>query len=125
MDAKRVLEQLAAPSLPLRIDERGRIRVGRTRVPLETVLIAFQQGYTPEEITMNFPVLKLEEVYTIVSYYLYNRAVLDAYLEELERIGEENRRQWETLFPTTDLRERLLKRYRKTSQHKQSPKTKE
>lgn len=125
MDARRVLEQLTTPSLPLRVDERGIIRVGRTRIPLETVLIAFQQGYTPEEIAMQYPTLQLEDVYTIVTCYLHNREVLDAYLEVMERVGEENRRQWAMLHPARNLRQRLLKRYRRLQTQQQSDKAKE
>ncbi len=113
MDAKRVLEQIALPSLPLRVDERGVIRVGRTRIPLETVLIAFRQGHTPEEIVMQFPALQLEDVYAIVTCYLHNREILDAYLEEVKRLGEKNREQWEALFPTRKLRQRWLDHYQR------------
>ncbi|BCW97075.1 MAG: hypothetical protein KatS3mg018_2557 [Fimbriimonadales bacterium] len=41
-----MLEQLAVPELPLRVDERGFLRVGNTRVGLDTVLLYFQQGAT-------------------------------------------------------------------------------
>lgn len=116
MDAKWVLEQLVVPSLPLRIDESGVIRVGRTRILLETVLIAFQQGYPPEEITMNFPVLTLEDVYTIVTYYLHNREVLDAYLETLEHEAEGKQRFYEERFPTHELKQQLLQRWKQMRQ---------
>lgn len=111
MDAKQLLESLHAPELPLHVDQYGAIRVGGTRVTLDTVLINFQLGSSPECIVQNFPVLKLEDVYTIIAYYLRNRAALDAYLEELERIAQENRKKWEAIYPNDNLRERLLKRY--------------
>jgi uncharacterized protein (DUF433 family) len=116
MDAKQILEQLVAPALPLCVDEQGVIRVGHTRIPLETVLVAFQQGYTPEEIAMNFPVLSLEDVYAIVAYYLHNRGVLDSYLESLEREAEARQRFYEARFPTHTLKQQLLERWKQMRQ---------
>lgn len=125
MDAKRILEQIALPPPPLRVDERGVIRVGRTRIPLETVLTAFRQGYTPEEIVMQFPVLQLEDVYATVTCYLHNREILDAYLEKVKRLGEKNREQLETLLPTRELRQRLRRRYEEIRAQQASDKTTE
>ncbi len=103
MDAKQLLESLHAPELPLYVDKYGVIRVGGTRVTLATVLINYQLGSSPECIVQSFPVLKLEDVYTIIAYYLRNRAVFDAYLEELERQAEAKRRFYEARYPNDDL----------------------
>src|SRR5437879_2771123 len=42
------------------------MRVGQTRVPLDTVVYAFNQGASPEEIVMSYPTLELGDVYAIV-----------------------------------------------------------
>jgi uncharacterized protein (DUF433 family) len=110
MDAKTMLEQLVAPEFPVRVDAHGVARVGNTRVGLDSVLIYFQQGATPEEIAQDFPVLALEDVYAVIAYYLRNRAVIDAYLAELARIGERNRMLWESDPATQALRQRLRER---------------
>ena len=46
---------IEAPAVPLRTDDHGVIRVGKTRVPLDTVVFAFNQGASPEEIVMSYP----------------------------------------------------------------------
>ena len=107
MDAKTMLEQLVAPEFPVRVDAHGVARVGNTRVGLDSVLIYFQQGATPEEIVQGFPSLTLEDVYTVIAYYLRNRSVVDAYLAELARIGEQNRMLWESDPAIQALRQRL------------------
>jgi uncharacterized protein (DUF433 family) len=71
----------------LRLDETGRWRVGETRIPIETVIIAFQQGSSPEQIVADFDVLNLAHVYQIVGYYLAHRDEWDAYIV---RFNEEN-----------------------------------
>jgi uncharacterized protein (DUF433 family) len=99
-----------APPVPLRSDESGVIRVGKTRIPLDTVIYTFNQGSTPEEIVMSYPALDLADVYAVVNYYLYNRPEVDAYLREREaeagRIREENEKR----FPPAGIRDRLLAR---------------
>ena len=109
-----MLEQLVAPEFPVQVDAHGVARVGNTRVGLDTVLIYFQQGATPEEIVQNFPVLALEDVYTVIAYYLRNRAIIDAYLAELAQIGEQNRLLWESEPATRELRQKLRELYSKT-----------
>jgi uncharacterized protein (DUF433 family) len=74
--------------LPLRLDETGRWRVGETRIPIETVIIAFQQGSSPEQIVEDFDVLALAHVYQIVGYYLAHRAELDAYIVRFNEEGD-------------------------------------
>ena len=53
--------------MPLQTDADGVIRVGGTRVTLETVVEAFQQGATAEEIVQQYPSLALAEVYAVLA----------------------------------------------------------
>lgn len=104
---------IEAPPVPLRADDHGVLRVGKTRVTLDTVVYAFNQGASPEEIVMSYPTLDLAQVYAVVNYYLYNRAEVDAYVSQREaeavRIQDENEKR----FPPEGIRARLLSR-RKT-----------
>lgn len=104
---------IEAPPVPLRVDEHDVMRVGKTRVTLDTVVYAFNQGASPEEIVMSYPTLDLADVYAIVNYYIHNRADVDAYVHQREteaaRIREENEKR----FPQEDIRARLLARRRK------------
>ncbi len=91
----------------LRIDERDVVRVGKTRVTLETVLTAFKQGHSAEEIVHKYPALNVNEVKETIEYYLSNREEVDAYLEQIEKRSEALRQHLEARYPTDLLRERL------------------
>ena len=101
---------IEAPPVPLRTDEHGVLRVGKTRVPLDTVVYAFNQGASPEEIVMSYTTLDLADVYAVVNYYLYNRAEVDTYLLQREAEGDRVREENEKRFPQEGIRERLLAR---------------
>ncbi|MCR4411958.1 MAG: DUF433 domain-containing protein [Thermoguttaceae bacterium] len=56
-----------------------------TRVSLDSVVLAFLQGLSPETIAAEcFPTLTLEQVYGTITYYLAHRIEIDAYLKEAE-----------------------------------------
>ena len=93
--------------VPLRIDAGGAVRVGNTRITLETVVAAFQQGYAAEEIVSKFPALELADVYAVISYYLRHKAEIDIYLAQTEATI---RQQHPEMFDTAGIRERLVAR---------------
>jgi len=101
---------IEAPPVPLRTDEHGVMRVGKTRVPLDTVVFAFNQGSSPEEIVLSYPTLDLEDVYAVVNYYLHNRAEVDCYLSQREAEAARVREENEKRFPPAGIRARLLAR---------------
>jgi len=80
-------------TIPLKADQDGVMRVGETQVTLDTVVHAFDQGHTAEEIVSHYPALKLADVYAVIAYYLNNQAEVHNYLrhqqEEAERIWEQ------------------------------------
>ena len=47
--------QIETLDVPLVADAYGTLRVGATRVTLDVVVAAFEQGATPEEIVQDFP----------------------------------------------------------------------
>ncbi len=55
-----------------------------TRISLDSVVYSFLGGESPESIAQNFPLLSLEQVYGAITFYLANRELVDAYLEEGE-----------------------------------------
>jgi uncharacterized protein (DUF433 family) len=67
-------------SVPLRTDEHGKIRVGKSRVLLELVIHAYRQGETPEGIIDMYSTLVLSDVYAVIAYYLEHTAEIDAYV---------------------------------------------
>ena len=69
-------------AVPLRVEpETGRVRVGDTRVPIDTVLYHHNRGVSPRTIVRNFPTLILPDVYAVIAYYLQHREEVDAYLQ--------------------------------------------
>ncbi len=53
--------------IPLETDADGVVRVGGTRVTLDTVVAAFNEGATAEEIVSQYPTLHLADVYAVIS----------------------------------------------------------
>lgn len=98
--------------VPLSADADGVLRVGGTRVPLATVVEAFCEGATPEEIVLRYPSLDLADVYSVIGYFLHHRAEVDAYLAEQRRQPEAIRAENEAHFDPTGVRDRLMKRRR-------------
>lgn len=98
------------PSVPLRSDEHGVMRVGTTRVRLDTVVTACKQGASPEQIVEDFDVLDLADVYAIISSYLNHRVEVEQYVvqnkAEADRLYAENERR----FPQASIRDRLFAR---------------
>jgi uncharacterized protein (DUF433 family) len=52
---------------PIREDATGALRVGETRVLLELVIWAFQDGATPETIVQRYPSMKLHDAYSVIA----------------------------------------------------------
>ena len=101
---------IAHEPVPLRATEDGVVRVGGTRVTLDTVVAAFEQGATAEEIIQQYPSLNLADAYAVIGYYLRHRSEVEAYLA---RRGEDSRRvrhENETRFDSTGVRARQLAR---------------
>jgi uncharacterized protein (DUF433 family) len=67
--------------------------IASTRVSLDSVVYAFLRGASPESIAQSFPVLKLEEVYGAITYYLGHQADVDSYLRQQDREFENLRLQ--------------------------------
>lgn len=76
-----ILEQqpLTFP-VPLWQDPPGVLRVGGSRVLLELVIHAYQQGESPEGIVEMYPALELGDVFAVIAYYLAHRAEVDEYM---------------------------------------------
>lgn len=96
--------------VPLETDSNGVVRVGKTRVTLDTVVAAFCQGATAEEIAHQYPSLDLADVYQIIGYYLRRPTEVEEYLRERKAKAEAVRGQNEARFDPQGVRARLLAR---------------
>ncbi len=96
--------------IPLTRWQDGSIRIGNTRVLLDLVVLAFNEGRTPEEIVTAYPALKLSEVYGAITYYLENRAEIDAYLAAREEEAQQLWNKIESDPNQRQIRQKLLAR---------------
>ena len=96
--------------IPLQVHVDGVVRVGGTRVTLDTVVTAFNEGATAEEITQQYPSLHLADVYAVIGYYLTRRQDVETYLRRRKRLADTLREQNESRFDARGVRERLLAR---------------
>jgi len=105
-----MLLALITEPVPLEEDSDGVVRVKGTRVTLDTVVAAFAEGATAEEIAQQYPTLALADVYAVISYYLRRREAVEAYLQERNERRSQVRRENESRFDLKRVRERLMGR---------------
>lgn len=88
------------------VEEReGGLYVAGSRISLASVIIAFQEGASPETIRQNYPSLSLAQVYGAIAFYLNHPSEAGAYLMSLQD-------KWNALeqgahAPPPEMRERL------------------
>ena len=78
---------------PFREDATGAIRVGNSRVLLELVIRAFQDGASPESIVQRYSTLSLSDVYSAIGYYLRHQEAVEAYLNYREQLADSVRQR--------------------------------
>lgn len=78
------------PISPYVEERNGGLYVADTGVSLDSVVIRFQEGASPEKIVQSFPTLKLSQVYGVIAYYLENETAISDYIAEGERELEQS-----------------------------------
>ena len=101
---------IALEPAPIETDSQGVVRVAKTRVTLDTVVTAFLEGCTPEEIGEQYPSLQLSDIYSVIGYYLRHRDEVHAYLAERQQQANLIRQEAERRFSPVGIRDRLLAR---------------
>lgn len=96
--------------IPLQLTPDGVACVGRTRVTLGTIVGAFADGATAEEIVQQYPSVALADVYAVIGYYPRHRTEMDAYLQRRAHEAQAVRVQNEQRTDGRGPRERLLAR---------------
>jgi uncharacterized protein (DUF433 family) len=76
---------MAYPASPYLEERNGGLYIVGTRVSLDSVVIHFQEGASPERIVQSFSTLKLSQVYGAIAYYLENEEMVKEYIAEGER----------------------------------------
>lgn len=96
--------------VPIEADADGVIRIGGTRVTLDTVMAAFDAGATPEEIVQQYLSVTLADIYSVIAYYLRHQSDVRAYLAQRQRQAAQIHYENERRFDPTGVRDRLLAR---------------
>ena len=100
-----------ADPVPLRVDETGTIRIGKTRITLDVFLADHRRGMTPEQIVEQLDTLTLPDAYGALAYYYRHQTELDEYLERRREQADRLQREIEATQPTfAELKARLLAR---------------
>ena len=100
---------------PFIATERGSIRIGSSRVTLDSVINEYKLGATAEQIAYSFPSLQLSDIYLTIAYYLLHKNEIEAYLAEQEKEANELRQHIESSPENQktrgELRDRILARW--------------
>lgn len=83
-----MLVALAPERPPLTEDSTGAIRIANSRVLLELVVRAFQDGASAETIVQRYDTLSLADVYSTIGYTLRHPEAIEAYLTQREEKSE-------------------------------------
>jgi uncharacterized protein (DUF433 family) len=95
---------------PLTFWEDGSIRIGSSRVPLDSVVHEFTGGATAEQIQDDFPTLSLREIYGAIYYYLGNEDQVEEYLRRRDQEAAQLRSETEDRPRIDALRRRIRER---------------
>ena len=71
----------------------GAMRIGNTRVMLDSIVAAFDEGHSAETIQQQYPALTLEEVYGAITYYLSHTDEVKEYIERQGALWEKWRKE--------------------------------
>jgi hypothetical protein len=90
-------------------------------VTLDSILAAYHNGSTPEEIAIQFSVLRLEDIYSTIAYYLNHQQEINSYLEQRSQQAQKLRQQRTQRHNLVDLRQRLLTRQSQKESRQNAP----
>ena len=103
-------EALTTEPIPLIRGGDGVMRVRGTRITLDSVVSAFSEGATAEEIAQQYPSASLADIYQVIGYYLRHETELEEYFSRRRQNIQETKRANESRWPPDGIRERLLAR---------------
>lgn len=101
---------LHAQPPPLRVDDGGAVRVGKSRVSLDLVVEQYENGMTPDDLVRAYDTLDLADVYAVIAYYLRHREQVRAYLKRREEEAKALQAEIETEHPRVSREELLARR---------------
>jgi uncharacterized protein (DUF433 family) len=97
-------------NIPLQEDPTGTIHVENTRVTLDSVVLAFLEGATVEEIAERLPAISISSIFATIAFYLQNQDEVDDYLARRGADAAQTRMKIESRPEFQEFRRRLLAR---------------
>lgn len=117
MNALKNTLSLEAETPPLRVDDGGAVRVGKSRISFDLVVEQHENGATPDEIARAYDTLDLADIYSVIGYYLRHRAEVRAYLKQRADEAAALRCQIEAERPRVGRDELLARRAAEEKDH--------
>lgn len=106
----KAMNLTVAEPVPLVMHQGGTVRVVGARVSLDSLVYAFREGATAEEIADRFPSVSIGDVYTVIGYYLKHRGEVDEYIARREKEADQLQLEIEAGNSPVGRRARLLAR---------------
>ena len=100
-----------------KIDKDNVARIGGTRVTLDTIVYAVNQGSTAEEISCQYPSLKIADIYNVIGYIFNHLEEVENYMIERQKQAQNIKAGVESIFKKDGIRARLLARHKKVKKH--------
>jgi uncharacterized protein (DUF433 family) len=95
---------------PLRVEEGGVVRVGKSRISLDLIVEQYENGMTPEDMVRAYDTLILADVHAVIAYYLRHRDEVQAYLTRRQEEAGTLRAKIEAERPRVSREELLARR---------------
>ena len=93
--------------VPLTLDETGTVRVGDTRLTLDTFMELYDVGATAEQLCIHFPGLALADAHAVITYVLRHENEVRQYLATRSKDADALQARIEAKFPDNEVRRRL------------------
>ncbi|MBP1466271.1 DUF433 domain-containing protein [Candidatus Chloroploca sp. M-50] len=84
------------------------IRLKGHRIGLEHIVERYHEGYSPEQMALEYPGVSLEQIYGVLAYYLHHQAQVDAYIVRIDAAAEARYQEWAATMPALSQRIRAL-----------------
>lgn len=107
-----MIDEFEVVTVPLETNSQGVVRVAGTRVSLNSIIHAYNEGATAEEIVLRFPTCTIDKIYTILSWPLNHPQEVADYLVTQSQQKQQLAAEIKRTYPSANLRDRLLTRSR-------------
>jgi uncharacterized protein (DUF433 family) len=89
------------------------IRLRGHRIGLEHIVERYHEGYSPEQIALEYPGVSLEQIHAVIAYYLHNQQEVEAYIARIDAEADTRYREWAARMPEVSKRVRAVLQQRR------------